>query len=959
MSWLSRTNCFVGSAPLKCKRSVDRNLWTGMDFNTEFDLTHHTWPNYYERLAAYDRGLKPFPDEKSFVFEKTYSFLLRMFGFVNWKPKDSSECLRYFEPETSAGFCPDLWDCSLKKDWIETCYPEVYNTYVDELMRGARYPILKCALKEEVLPVENGKVKKSRLFIFTDAAMTLFTSCFTKDMDEQLFAHHMQENWFGAGLNIYHKNWDSFVRYVYALENKIVRDARQFDSSHIQELIMVCKRLRIDLCDVEFRSKMVKFLTVIYENMGYSFILGVDGRIYWKNDGTGSGKYTTLSDNTIISIFIIIYCIVKKYPDISYEGMIKTNHFTTCGDDVAGSSSIIGSVDLVENAKDLGIEYTGDKGDKDPLESYDFISCNSYLYEGKYYPVISNERGLVSSYYTSRPQDAKHTLQRIAGICLGNMFNKKLYETCKMHFSKIVNKFDPLLYDDVDYMQYRKNCINVFEKGFSLYGDCPNIYLQGSREASQRLESPRIKNIEIFNKNCACEMSTRRYNNNNNNNNRRGGNSNEPAWVKKIVGAIQSEMQKDTNRGLIGPQRRGAQRYAPQRFVGPQRRDAPRYNAGNRNQRHRNSTTDAAIERVISQKLAAMNLSMKVQPKPTKQVAPSSSYTRNTTSSSNNWIMDTIGNDERVCVQNYARLLVNPFVIPSGPWCNIAANPAKTTRWTSVFRADFKADANGEFWCTINPYSLANDAYFCLYTDGSVPIAGTINTGMGPGSVGGLGTNLGYTGAQLTWTGLNSSPIRGRVVAAGICVSPTGNATVTAGSIYGFTTQGARPNDKFPATTITSSITSPRMSLNKDGCYTHTFVPQDPIQNNFLSANPADIIGASQNIFVASSVVNEGGVIFVYGNGLTGGYPMHADFVIHAEYEDNSIFPTLAKQSVQNPKLGAIIQQVASDTNTKHIETKPERGLWDRFVDGVKDLGNAIAEPLGKFIGTGVKALML
>jgi len=110
---------------------------------------------------------------------------------------------------------------------------------------------------------------------------------------------------------------------------------------------------------------------------------------------------------------------------------------------------------------------------------------------------------------------------------------------------------------------------------------------------------------------------------------------------------------------------------------------------------------------------------------------------------------------------------------------------------------------------------------------------------------------------------------------------------------------------------------------------------------------------------VASSVVNEGGVIFVYGNGLTGGYPMHADFVIHAEYEDNSIFPTLAKQSVQNPKLGAIIQQVASDTNTKHIETKPERGLWDRFVDGVKDLGNAIAEPLGKFIGTGVKALML
>jgi len=65
-----------------------------------------------------------------------------------------------------------------------------------------------------------------------------------------------------------------------------------------------------------------------------------------------------------------------------------------------------------------------------------------------------------------------------------------------------------------------------------------------------------------------------------------------------------------------------------------------------------------------------MNLSMKVQPKPTKQVAPSSSYTRNTTSSSNNWIMDTIGNDERVCVQNYARLLVNPFVIPSGPWCN-------------------------------------------------------------------------------------------------------------------------------------------------------------------------------------------------------------------------------------------------------------------------------------------------
>jgi len=312
--------------------------------------------------------------------------------------------------------------------------------------------------------------------------------------------------------------------------------------------------------------------------------------------------------------------------------------------------------------------------------------------------------------------------------------------------------------------------------------------------------------------------------------------------------------------------------------------------------------------------------------------------------------------DPRMCVINYARLLSNPFERPDGDWCSIGGTADKTIKWSYLSRNDVMTDSNGVFWCGFNPYGIASDINMFCGSDGSSVVPNPI---LLSGANWAFATQSPYKTADYkeAYGGVTSQISKGRIVAAGICVSPIGNANITQGQLYSFMSPGNTPIRSLTFNNVIQNSTSPRATCSLNGCYTSVFVPQRDEDNDWMATTPP----ASGTAFIPypfSDCQDDGCTNFIFGNGFQANYPLHIEVACHFEVYDVVKYPFNATQSINDPKSAGIVQQVMSSASKTYVQTTPDVGFFDKFLDGLGSVAKTVGGTLVNSVGPWLAALL-
>lgn len=876
-------------------------------------LTRHNREDYLKRLEAFQRPMAIRHDEEAFA--KAEELLFEMFQDNIWESRTAEEGVGMFVPDSSAGFCP-LWKATTKKEWVGECYPEIYDTYVRELEEGSRYPIWKHSLKEEILPMEGNEVKKSRVFMFADCAFNLYEYCYTSHLDDLLIENCMNKNWFGGGLPTVGLHWDRLTRMFMKHPNDLEADASQYDASMTQAMIMVPFRLRMRLAkcpdEVEYP------LRLIYSHYAHSVMLGVYGNIYLKNEGFNSGTRTTLSDNCLRTIFSYLYTCVRVYgKNTTLKEITDKNCVATCGDDLKASSKDLHLEAVIHCGKELGIKWNPPDNMPTSRADYSFISCTTMEYKGIYVPVTLSNRGLVSAAYSERPWDPAYNIMRYCGILLSNPFNERT-----RYYLTIYKDLTMEQYEGVEDVELER-ASNLFERclkyGHNLYlkpSKTPRVILQGIVGFASKRINPQ--------KEQESSMSTRR-----NRNNQGPARGPQPALTLNA-------------RYSPAPQPRSQPRQTRKSrptYVSQERRQAPpaASKRGAMSAKWPNQVTSADMNKLI-RTMQKMTTAAEGSNRAANKTATQANRTVDESrvakiETVNGYAYDLRNTPE--CVRNYMQILSNPFLPVQGKWCSIAAAPTLVVPSQSYVRYDFKCNDDGEFAVVLNSFNCAKDVDGVSISPGT----GSLGANLDSSGWGGLApVQLLHTVGEMTPSGSYQQATRARVVAAGICVAPIGNAFNTQGQIYAYTTSGNDLTQKLAKTIITSDRNSPRSGTLLSKCYANVYVPASIEQQGWLNNQPS--IPMTHPFDNSSQGYN----MVLYGTGFTAQYPMHLEYAIYCEYADSTQYTQFAQRTESHPKAAAMINETVNAVKQNHVETEPKKGFFEKVVDGIGYVINKVID---------------
>lgn len=313
------------------------------------------------------------------------------------------------------------------------------------------------------------------------------------------------------------------------------------------------------------------------------------------------------------------------------------------------------------------------------------------------------------------------------------------------------------------------------------------------------------------------------------------------------------------------------------------------------------------------------------------------------------------------CYRNFVKLRSNPFQPVNGDWCNLGATEANVVANRSIMRFETQAGPDGTFWVVMNPYCIANDQVSVLWSNGQ-------NTGFSidttQGGTAGLAPKTPYPRSVLNRqeTG-NRIPVQARIVAAGICVQPSGNLLNTQGRVGAYRAPQGRLQAGTPLefADISADINQPTSNLRIDSCYSVVWTPHTKEQSEFLADEPmnttpmpyeADIINSFTPVWSGTiDRPSAGYQIALWGRGFTPNYPIHVEVAQWYETGDQVILPSMAKQTTSDTRFASVVNRQVTEASKQHVETPPSKGFFDTVLDGLGKIGDKVGEALGKFVG--------
>lgn len=225
--------------------------------------------------------------------------------------------------------------------------PYLRETIEKAPIRGFPRPWYTASLKDELRPLKDGAVKSARVFMPVDLVLLVAQVMVWGDFNDR-FVTTVHEGSLGGGH--LHGAWDGLCRRLRKHDLFGESDAHQYDTSQDAELREWVYRVRAALCE---EHPLTGLLEVLAVNPRVAL---PDGSLWVLPGGNASGGFSTLTDNTILSMIVLHY--VRLSLGV-LEGDVEE---AEQGDDLLWSTSDARmSPDNFSRvaAADLGLSYDG------------------------------------------------------------------------------------------------------------------------------------------------------------------------------------------------------------------------------------------------------------------------------------------------------------------------------------------------------------------------------------------------------------------------------------------------------------------------------------------------------------------------------------------------------------------------------------------------------------------------
>lgn len=267
-----------------------------------------------------------YPNKKQ--LDLTEKVFRRLFDHVimGSRVKEPDEAIGDAKKSSSCGYLYKQMGCKNRREVFEKFTPLLIS-YVDKIRAGEPVEtIWETAPKIEIralLKLLNPDLakRKVRTFLCCDTLCYLVGMMLYSDQNDKLTdASSRQRGWSAVGSTIFHGGWDQFARYLLE-DEETLRKVRCYDISAMEASISAAL-FEIIYC---WRNDAIRgdanLKEWFFQNKVFSKMLDPNGYIGFKAGSNPSGCINTLTDNTFVVIFCMLYHLTGKLLEVgTYTG---------------------------------------------------------------------------------------------------------------------------------------------------------------------------------------------------------------------------------------------------------------------------------------------------------------------------------------------------------------------------------------------------------------------------------------------------------------------------------------------------------------------------------------------------------------------------------------------------------------------------------------------------------------
>lgn len=266
------------------------------------------------------------------------------------------------------------------------------------------------SLKDELRPEEKVMEGKTRTFTAAPMEFVFGAKSFVDDFNEQFYASHLKAG-HTVGINKFNSGWKRLYEKICINDQwrKGGGDGKQFDASLFPLLWESVLKIRLYFSNDQFLIPLIN----IYGEILFTYICLQDGTVVRKYIGNNSGQPSTVVDNSLCLMVMLVMCYLNCTPK-EYHNINSLNAnfvFVVNGDDNLYTisdeiSKYMSSERMASFFESIGVIYIFEDEAKD-LAGMEYMSHEFVIYKplGHYMkyiiPTLKYERSLATISYTT------------------------------------------------------------------------------------------------------------------------------------------------------------------------------------------------------------------------------------------------------------------------------------------------------------------------------------------------------------------------------------------------------------------------------------------------------------------------------------------------------------------------------------------------------------------------------
>lgn len=355
---------------------------------------------------------------------------------------DFEQLVSLLELKSSPGFPWNLYwqNKSLVKD---RRFRSFFDQFLSDLQHGVfRVALFMCIVKEELKPLAKLLLNKVRVFTSAPLELTLVGYYLFADQNDRLLSacrrglRAAKPIPCAIGWNKFNGNWDRFFHQLRRtnsrkqFERGYAFDISEWDSGCTEFLFNQIYALRWK-CLARRDSETKNVLDIYKENVIHTTVVMDEGDIVQKHTGNCSGQVNTITDNSLILVWVWFYIFCSLKPSnlaFSYGAFRSLIALFVCGDDsiLAVDESIVDWFNPQAIGRlfhQLGMKFKFASNHPEPIENLDFCSMRFSMLDGSWIPIPDTAKVISSLVCKNRTDSLRTLLLRALALRLECFFN--------------------------------------------------------------------------------------------------------------------------------------------------------------------------------------------------------------------------------------------------------------------------------------------------------------------------------------------------------------------------------------------------------------------------------------------------------------------------------------------------------------------------------------------------------